>query len=615
MFAARFDPAAIVTEPTVKPVLPLKRKVEEVENVEEKSEDESSDNSCEEEDQSESDVSEMSEEEDEDIKDKDREMKDAEEQADQDDQEQQPQQQQQAEHDIKFSSIISRFNQSIQQLQAQESQSEDNDEEDQVETHDIAPLPQPALPRDYRLSAAETNNNLNWLADPLYIKTTELKPFTHFQISGKILKNLQHMGFENAFASQIKTLELLIPEINNKLNPNAIKGDVLVNASTGSGKTLAYTIPVIQSLENRIVPRLRCIILVPTRPLIIQVYKTLTSVSRGIDLNIVTLGKSDMSLNDESLKLKGNVPDVIVSTPGRLVDHLNMRSFTLKDLQWCVIDEADRLLSQSFQDWSNVLISKLNEVDDGKNISKSYKPSLTKMIFSATLTTDTGKLSALQFHNPRLIIVNNEEAILKSDKIFSLPLTLQEHFTKFTSSQSSYKPLLLLKLLQKRASKHTLVFTKSNEATIRLSQLLTTLTSKLAPEITVNNISSQLNSSSRSKILQEFSQGSVSVLISTDLIARGLDLSTIRNVVNYDLPPSSREYVHRVGRTARAGQDGNAYTIVIGRGEGQYFEKIGRDINRADNVQVIELPELTQEEKEAYEVSLKELESMVFKKR
>jgi ATP-dependent RNA helicase DDX51/DBP6 len=610
MFAARFDPTAIVTEPTVKPVLPLKRKVEE---VEEKSEDESSDDSSEEDDQSQSDESETSEEEDEDIKDKDSDMKGSEEEVDQDDQD--DQEQQQPEHDPKFSSIISRFNQSIQQLQTQESQSEDNHEEDQVETHDIAPLPQPALPRDHRLSAAETNNNLNWLADPLYIKTTELKPFTHFQISGKILKNLKHMGFENAFASQIKTLELLIPEINNKLNPNAIKGDVLVNASTGSGKTLAYTIPVIQSLENRIVPRLRCIILVPTRPLINQVYKTLTSVSRGIDLNIVTLGKSDMSLNDESMKLKGNVPDVIVSTPGRLVDHLNMRSVTLKDLQWCVIDEADRLLSQSFQDWSNVLISKLNEVDDGKNISKSYKPSLTKMIFSATLTTDTGKLSALQFHNPRLIIVNNEEAILKSDKIFSLPLTLQEHFTKFTSSQSSYKPLLLLKLLQERASKHTLVFTKSNEATIRLSQLLTTLTSKLAPEITVNNISSQLNSSSRSKILQEFSQGSVSVLVSTDLIARGLDLSTIRNVVNYDLPPSSREYVHRVGRTARAGQDGNAYTIVIGRGEGQYFEKMGRDINRAGDVQAIELPEVTQEEKEVYEVSLKELQSMVFKKR
>lgn len=598
MFAARFDPNAVVTDVVSKPMLPMKRRAEQELEVqqEEVVEQEIEGSETIVEDQSEEDEGEVEKEASE-AETSDEEMEDSDliEQ----------------EHNSKFSSIISRFNKSIQKSKAQ-GVSSDEDDEEQVETHDVAPLPQPVLPRDQRLSAADTANSLSWLADPLYIKTTELKPFADFNISDKILKNLELMGFHKAFASQIKTLELLIPEINNKLNPSAIKGDVLVNASTGSGKTLAYCIPVVQSLSKRLVPRLRCIILVPTRPLINQVYKTLVSVSRGIDLNIVTLGKTDLSLAEESQKLLQNFPDIVVSTPGRLVDHLNLKSFTLKDLQWCVIDEADRLLNQSFQDWSNVLISKLNEVDNGKNMSKVYKPVLTKMIFSATLTTDTGKLSALQFNNPRLIIVNNEQAILQTDKVFTVPDTLKEHYTKFPSSQSTFKPLLLLKLLQSRASEHTLVFTKSNDSTLRLSKLLTLLTAKLSPAITVGNVNSQLGSQKRTKTLSQFSSGVISVLVVTDLMARGLDLSSIRHVVNYDLPPSSREYVHRVGRTARAGETGDAYTLVIGRGEGQFFERIGRDINRVGEVESVKIDEVTEEEKEVYEAALGELQAMVF---
>lgn len=605
MFAARFDPSAVISDD--KPVVPLKRRAEEVESDGESDGgsdggsnggsdgDDSSDNSSDESTDASSDDSSGSADDEhathDPNNDNDVEMIDAQ------------------EHNPKFSSILSRFNQSIHQSHELENTEEQEAEviHEEVEQHAIAPLPQPALPRDHRLTAAQRSNNLNWLAQPLLIKTTELKPFEEFDISPQILKNLHSMGFNKAFASQIKTLELLLPEINNKLNPDAIRGDVLVNASTGSGKTLAYTIPVIQSLMNRVVPRVRCIILVPTRPLINQVFKTLIEVSKGIDLNIVTLGKSDVSLREESRKLIQNVPDIVVTTPGRLVDHLNMESFKLDDLQWCVIDEADKLLNQSFQDWSNVLISKLQDPNSG-NLSKRFKRPLTKMIFSATLTTDAGKLSALQFRSPRLILVNNEDSILQSDKIFTLPSTLKEHYTKFSSSNASYKPLILLKLLQSFASNHTLVFTKSNDATLRLSTLLKNLTSSLCPEIVVNNINSQLNSSTRAKLLSQFEQGTISVLVATDLIARGLDLKTIRNVVNYDLPPSSREYVHRVGRTARAGDSGDAYTIVVGRGEGQFFERIGRDINRPTPVESITLQDISEKEKEIYQGALNELQ-------
>lgn len=609
MFATRFDPSSLVVEDSV---TPTKRKLSDAE-IESESEDEESESSSSESEDSDSEESESedsseSESEDEVMKDVEEENVSA-----QSEEPQEPQESQ--DHDSKFSSIISRFNKSITKPKPEE-ESNESDHEEQIETHELIPLPQPELPRDERLSRSITNNSLNWLANPEYIKTDITKPFKNFQISPKILKNLQDLGFNDAFATQIKTLDLLLPEINNKLNPNSIKGDLLVNASTGSGKTLAYTIPIIQSLQNRIVPRLRCIILVPTKPLINQVYKTMISISKGIDLNIVTLGKSDLSLQDEHQKLKTNVPDIIISTPGRLVDHLNLQSIDLKNLQWCIIDEADRLLNQSFQDWSNILITKLNQINEGNNISKIFKPNLIKMIFSATLTTDSGKLSNLNFHNPRLIIVNNEESVLQNDKIFTLPTQLSEHSITLSSSSSGKKPLYLVKLLESLQYPHNvLIFTKSNESTLRLSRLLTILCAKLQIPLIISNINSSQSRSEKSKYLQQFSKGEIHVLISTDLISRGIDILTIQHVINYDLPNSSREYVHRVGRTARAKNKGDAYNFLIGKGEQRFWTRFNLDINRGEKeVQNIELETIDDHMDQAYVESLGELEKEVFNK-
>ncbi|KAH3666558.1 hypothetical protein WICMUC_005627 [Wickerhamomyces mucosus] len=530
-------------------------------------------------------------------------------------------------HDSKFSSIISRFNKSI----AKSSNEVDNDESDSdeeiLDQHNLAPLPQPELPRDHRLSRSYTNNNLSWLTkEPIYIKPEEVKPFSEFPLlSPKILNNLQTvLEFDNAFATQIKTLELLLPELSNTLNPKRFKGDLLVNASTGSGKTLAYSIPIIQSLQNRIVPKLSCIIIVPTKPLINQVYRTLVALSRGISINIVTLGTKDVSLKEESKKLLSNIPDIVISTPGRLVDHLNLESLSLKHLQWCIVDEADRLLNQSFQDWSNTLISRLNEVFDNSqnnNISQKFSLNFIKMIFSATLTTDPGKLTNLKFNNPRLIVVNDQEKLLKSDKkqIFSLPLKLQEFNLKFSSSSSSIKPLLLLKLINNKlvdsSRSNVLIFTNSNESTIRLSRLLFILQENLKLTINISNINSSMSKSQISKNLEQFSQGKINVLISTDLIARGIDILSIKHVINYDLPNSSREYVHRVGRTARANQNGFAYNFLIGKGEEKFFKSFEMDINRNDNdIRILDIDEIEQDWKDIYKASLKQLESEVYKK-
>ena len=228
------------------------------------------------------------------------------------------------------------------------------------------------------------------------------------------------MGFTEAFSVQISVLNMMLPEIEaQKLKPDRV-GDILVNASTGSGKTLAYLIPIIESLYRRVVPRVRVIILVPTKPLINQVKSTLLQLSSGTNLQIAAL-KNDVSINDEKDLLTKSVPDIIVSTPGRLVEHLLNDSINLSSLQYLIIDEADRLLNQSFQNWSNVLLDK---IDSQINIAEVWKLSVQKLVFSATLTTDAGKLSSLKFYNPRLIIVNDSKQLV--NEIFTVPVTLSE---------------------------------------------------------------------------------------------------------------------------------------------------------------------------------------------
>lgn len=522
----------------------------------------------------------------------------------------------------KHHSIFQKFKSSVHDGKGEEINEETTEENEDVEMQDLAPLPQPELPRDKRLvSTAAHLNNLDWLTTPVYAAPEETKPFTDFQnppLSSLMIKNLRNMGFESAFSVQISVLNLMLKDIEkNRLQPD-MRGDLLVNASTGSGKTLAYLIPIIESLQTVKVPRVRAIILVPTKPLINQVKTTLNQLSKGTTLSIVSL-KNDLSIKEEGIKLQANEPDIIVSTPGRLVDHLTNGYISLKNLQYLVIDEADRLLNQSFQNWCQILISKIDEFSNIKerNISNSWKLNVQKMIFSATLTTDAGKLSLLKFHKPRLIIVNNKEQLV--NEMFSLPATLNEFKLQFGSAKSSLKPLILSKfLLSRNKLANILIFTKSNDASLRLSRLLSLIMNKLVSgSINIAYINSTNNTTSvRSKILKDFSNQTINILVATDLIARGIDMLSITDVINYDLPNSSREYVHRVGRTARANQEGFAYNFCFGKGEAKWFKKLMAQVGRSEkNIEELELDtkQLIEDNDESmYKKSLDELQQQVF---
>lgn len=513
----------------------------------------------------------------------------------------------------KHQTIFNKFKQSTESETIEQDKEEDGEEDANIEQHSLVPLPQPALPRDRKLSSVSTHTkNLDWLTKPQYASPLDKKAFTDFKLSSFMIKNLEKMGFTEAFSVQISVLNMMLPEIEaQKLKPDRV-GDILVNASTGSGKTLAYLIPIIESLYRRVVPRVRVIILVPTKPLINQVKSTLLQLSSGTNLQIAAL-KNDVSINDEKDLLTKSVPDIIVSTPGRLVEHLLNDSINLSSLQYLIIDEADRLLNQSFQNWSNVLLDK---IDSQINIAEVWKLSVQKLVFSATLTTDAGKLSSLKFYNPRLIIVNDSKQLV--NEIFTVPVTLSEFKIHLGVAKNSLKPLILTKfLISTNKLSNVLIFTKSNESSIRLTELLTSLFQKLSINLKIAFINSTNNRTSiRSKILKQFSNQEVNILITTDLIARGIDVASITDVINYDLPNSSREYVHRVGRTARANQVGYAYSFCFGKGENSWFNKLAHEVSRSKEVENVDLNVkelISDRDEEIYQQALHELQQQAKK--
>lgn len=498
----------------------------------------------------------------------------------------------------RYSSVFKRLN-AVQQVEVDEE--EEEEEEEDVEMQDLVPMPQPELPKDERLVSSEAKD-LDWLATPQYVSPKDTKPFKEMNLSETMLKNLKSAGFEEAFSVQKAVIDTLLKDATkNRIAPD-FQGDLLVNASTGSGKTLAYLVPLIEVLRTRVVPRVRAIVLVPTRLLITQVTATLLSLSKGTSLSIVSLS-NDLPITVEGKKITENVPDIIVTTPGRLVDHITSGSLNLEALRYLVIDEADRLIREVYHDWSSILISKL------PCSGPSWRLKTQKLIFSATVSTDAGKLAALDFERPRLIVVNERAELVQ--ELFTVPPTLKEHICGFSGNQVGEKPLLLAKFLALKRHSSVLVFVKTTEASIRLAKLLQELLPQLHSVLSVKFMNSTNNKGLiRKRIFSDFESRKINVLVATDIIARGLDLNNVEAVINYDLPSSAREYVHRVGRTARANQPGSAYSFCFGW-EKRDFDKVSSMIGRLSEVVEEEEFEVLQGERDLYERTMERFRALI----
>ena len=331
--------------------------------------------------------------------------------------------------------------------------------------------------------------------------------------------------------------------------------DLYVAAPTGSGKTVAYAVPVIQMIHNRIVPRIRAVVVVPTRELARQVSQTFQRLTAGSKLSFMCLNAANATFASETTALHRNTTDIIVSTPGRLIDHLTASTIDLNHLQCLVLDEADRLLSQNYQGWLLRLIKHSRPATNDFKLSLSSSVPLQKLVFSATLTTDPAILNSLQLHSPQFI------KVASSDKsaLFSIPATLTERMLVVKEAD---KPLATFSLLQDCTG--MLIFVKSVESAHRLASLLNRMNTLLhSTTQLVMPYTSDLCLSDKQAALTMFLNGGIRALVCSDIMTRGLDLGeTVQHILNYHIPPSAKTYVHRLGRTARAGRQGIGTTFV-----------------------------------------------------
>ncbi|KAL9129293.1 MAG: hypothetical protein Q9217_002203 [Psora testacea] len=600
-----------------------------------------------------------------------------------------------------------------------------------VESHGLQPLPQPSQEEDgTRVSTSDALPD--WLRNPILVSTSDSIPFADLPLSKALVESLKQKGFEKAFAVQTAVIPMLLP------GPAAHYGDVCISAATGSGKTLAYALPMAEALKERYGHQLTGLVLVPTRELVSQARETLEHCAIGTDLRIGTAIGSNPLKEEQDILIKkyqrydpeaynaekakeidegealmnwdfdammyprDDFPhrqnyitdyrskvDILICTPGRLVEHIkSTNGFTLEHLQWLVIDEADRLLEESFQQWVDIVLPELEYMPPLGPLEQKLemcspflrRRELRKTILSATMTRDVGKLAALKLRQPKLVVLQGQNAMDdigdvngESHGRVELPAMLNE--AALPVADIADKPLHLIRVLERPpsaqhpspalegarsyltnsknqkyassndtgsegssdtsdfddgseksdsptklvpgfnatplASTHgTLIFTNSNENAQRLARLLVILRPDLASQ--VGTLVKSSASSTGRKTIKSFQKRKLSIVIASDRASRGLDLQNLARVINYDMPKSVNSYVHRVGRTARAGKEGFATTFVAHHEARWFWNEVARSqqLLRAQGRKVQRLEsalDVSKEERERYQAALARL--------
>jgi ATP-dependent RNA helicase DeaD len=353
-----------------------------------------------------------------------------------------------------------------------------------------------------------------------------MEEFEKTGLNSEILKILEKKGISCPTEIQAKSL------------PSSLKGrDVIGSSATGSGKTLAFSCPIIEKLEPA--NKVRALILTPTRELAEQVSTAFSEFASYKKLKVLSI-YGGVSIENQIRKL--STADVVVGTPGRILDHLNRRTLDLKDIEFLVLDEVDRMLDMGFRD------------DVEKIISQCPKKRQT-LLFSATLDGGIEQL-AKKYTNDAMVV--SVESHVDPSKLTQVYYDVPD-YKKFS---------LLVHLLKNENSHLVMVFCNTRRNVDFVAKNL-----KLS-DVKVRAIHGGLTQAKRNQMLEDFTDTKVGVLVCTDVAARGLDISGVSHVYNYDIPASRDDYIHRIGRTARAGKEGKAINILASR-DYDNFRSIG----------------------------------------
>lgn len=360
-----------------------------------------------------------------------------------------------------------------------------------------------------------------------------MKTFQEFGLEPKVLRAITEMGFEESTPIQEKTI------------PLAMEGkDLIGQAQTGTGKTAAFGVPLIHKIkptEDRILALIMC----PTRELAIQVAEEISKLGRFKGIRSLPIyGGQDIVKQIRALKKR---PQIIIGTPGRLLDHINRKTIKLDDVETVILDEADEMLDMGF-------------MEDIQSILKLVPENRHTMLFSATMPVNIQKLAQQFLRNPEHVSV--------IPKHVSAPLIEQAYI----EVHEKQKFEALCRLLDLEAPDLAIIFGRTKRRVDELSEALQ------KRGYSAEGLHGDLSQNQRDTVMRKFRDGSIDVLVATDVAARGLDVSGVTHVVNFDLPQDPESYVHRIGRTGRAGKEGTAWTFVTPReiDHLHFIEKITR---------------------------------------
>lgn len=342
--------------------------------------------------------------------------------------------------------------------------------------------------------------------------------FDDFDLDPRCAKALRSMGIHTPTPIQEQAI------------PVALKGgDVVGVAQTGTGKTLGFVLPSLTRLAKRDSRRNRMLVLVPTRELCLQVHDVVKEVGSRMDVSSTTIyGGVSIARQAEALK-KGK--DVIVATPGRLLDHMGRGNLRFDDLEILVLDEADRMLDMGF-------------LPDIMRILERLPDDRQTMMFSATFPDQIARLADRMMHEPERVEVGRVAKPVEKVRQVLYPVRQPD------------KTRLLLYILDEEKPDSALIFLRTKAGTEGLANVLKKKGYKIA------QLHGDRSQGQRQHALEGFRKGKYDLLVATDVAARGLDIEDVTHVINYDIPLNPDDYIHRIGRTARAEKEGDAITFV-----------------------------------------------------
>lgn len=361
----------------------------------------------------------------------------------------------------------------------------------------------------------------------------EMVSFEELGLNMSIVKAVKEIGMENPFPIQEHCIPLIL------------KGkDVIGQAHTGTGKTAAFSLPLISSLKSR--GPIQALVLVPTRELAMQVTTEIRKFSKYMGIrSLAVYGGQSISIQKEQLR-RG--VQIIVATPGRLIDHLKQGTIQLEDVKFVVLDEADRMLDMGF-------------VDDIKFILFYVNERRQTCLFSATMPIEILRLSREYMKEPEQIRLNEDEISLE---------TIDQSYL-IVEEREKFKHLCNF-IRNREKGQQTIVFVATKQRTQRIADDLNKEGFKV---ITIHG---DLSQRQRDYSMNRFKNGSEDILVATDIAARGIDVPTVGNIINYDIPEDPLIYFHRIGRTARAGASGKAISLV----SSSRYEDFARILKRTE---------------------------------